>query len=333
MSGNDTAQRVLVTGGSGFIGTNLIEAYLRDSVAVASTDAKPPRHPDHGGLHTQADLLDYPALKRAFDEFSPTQVVHLAARTDLFEKNDIAGYAANTTGTENVVRAVAETASVKRCIFTSTKLVCKNGYYPSAPDEYGPVTLYGESKALSEKIIKQDTSMSAEWCIVRPGSIWGPWFEAPYRDFFVTVSRGRYFNIGSTDTPKIFGYVGNVVHQLRSLLAAPAADFHRQVYYLSDYESILISNWAELIRGKLDGPRIRRIPEFVVRVAAFGGDCLKAVGYGHPPISSFRLNNMRTDTSGMPLDRLQGITGPLPFTLEQACDETIAWLREQKLIA
>ncbi len=62
---------------------------------------------------------------------APDALVHLAARIDLDEKTDLAGYAANIEGVQNVMAAVRLTPSIKRAIWTSSQLVCRVGYVPT----------------------------------------------------------------------------------------------------------------------------------------------------------------------------------------------------------
>ena len=230
-----TSQRTLVTGGSGFIGTNVVASLLARGAEVRSLDAQPPACEDHRRVFRQVDLLDADAMREAFAEFQPVHVIHLAARTDL-DGADVDAYPANTTGVGNLIAALARTPSVQRCVFTSTKLVCPNDHAVRSFDEYCPETDYGRSKVVSEKIIKQSASLSCEWCIVRPTGIWGPWFHVPYRGFFLMVARGRYIHPRGTDAPKSFGYVGNVVFQIEALLNASREKIHEQTFYLSDYE-------------------------------------------------------------------------------------------------
>ena len=334
LDNNETARRVLVTGGSGFIGTNLVQSLLDSAIEVCSLDIREPQNPDHLSVFRQVDLLDLPSMTAVVREFQPTHVVHLGARTDL-DGTTLEDYAANTTGTRNLIDAMSagtDGAGVERCIFTSTRLVCRNGYYPQRDDEFCPSTVYGESKVLGEQLVSTDESMRGAWCIVRPGSIWGPWFGAPYRDFFRAIARGRYFHIGSASAPKLFGYSGNAVFQLRCLLNAPAAEIDRRVFWLSDYEPIQIAEWANCIAAKLGRSRIRRIPEVGIRLLALAGDVLYACGVRRVPMTSFRLRNMRTDTTGMPLGPMEQLTGPLPVTLERGVEETLAWMGDNGLL-
>ena len=320
-------RRVLVTGGSGFIGTNLVGSLLGNASAVLSIDIKRPPNTKHAQVFRQVDIRDAAAIARAFERFRPTHVVHLAARTDLDEKAGLPGYGANTTGVENVVDAASRQPSVQRCIFASTKLVCPTDHEVESEDDYCPDTVYGRSKVTGEKIVRNSTTLRCDWCIVRPTSIWGPWCEIPYGKFFRMVGGGRYFHPGHPNPPKSFGYVGNVVFQIDKLLKAPRDRIHGKVFYLSDYDTFTIRDWADAISVKMRTKKVRTLPEPLVRLLAWAGDLLKLCGVKEPPFSSFRLRNMRADTTHIPLGPTQRLTGPLPFSMEQGVEETIAWSR------
>jgi nucleoside-diphosphate-sugar epimerase len=327
--------KILVTGGSGFIGTNVIEHFLSRGYEVLNIDIARPQDINHNHIYKDVDILNLAGLKTVFKDFSPEYVIHLAARTDLHEKKDINGYLANTKGVENMVAAISVQNSVERCIFASTKLVCPTDYTPKSTDDYCPNTLYGRSKVLGEKILKNSTTMQCDWCIVRPTSIWGPWSispHIPYGTFFQMISRGRYFHPGYSNPTRSFGYVGNVVFQFEKLLEATREQIHKQVFYMTDYDTFTIQDWADTISMKLKGRKVKVLPDLIVQLFAWAGDIMKFCGIKEPPFSSFRLANMRADTSGIPTGPIEKITGPLPYSMEQGVEETIAWLQEYELI-
>ena len=81
--------RLLVTGGSGFIGTNLMAYYIPKGIPLVNVDWNPPLDPGQRAYWKELDLMDRPVLEAAVKEFAPTHIVHLAARTDTNEKVDV----------------------------------------------------------------------------------------------------------------------------------------------------------------------------------------------------------------------------------------------------
>jgi nucleoside-diphosphate-sugar epimerase len=315
--------RLLITGGSGFIGTNAAEMARQAGIPVCNFDIRPPRCAAHVPVWQQGDLLDAGSLRKHIGAFHPTHVLHLAARTDLDETRHISGYAANTDGVANLLDALDRT-DCRRVVFASSMLVCRNGYQPRQDHEYCPDTLYGESKVQGENLVRRHNS-GFVWSIVRPTSIWGSWFGAPYRQFFHAVSRGLYRHPGPAEIEKALGYVGNTVWQLYRILAAPDAAIHSRTFYLSDYEPLTTRRWANLIAQEFGSGPVRQLPMPLMRMAAFAGDLAQTARIRAVPLTSFRLRNMLTP-SRFDLREIADISGPLPFTVEQGVKETVAWL-------
>ena len=325
--------RILVTGGSGFIGTNLLEWLIDAGHNVLNIDIKPPQNRQQTDVYLRGDVLDASGLQKAFRDFTPTHVVHLAARCDLNEKRSVEGYRANIAGTQHVADVIAESPNIERSVFASTRLVCPTGYQPTGDEDYCPNTFYGESKVIGEKIIRDHRRLPGTWCIIRPTSIWGPWYGTDYTHFFVAVAKGRYFHPGRNDPPKLFGYVKNVAFQIDKLLfTTPDSEVHGKVFYLADYDPMTIRIWANTIAAALGGRHIRTIPAPIIRAAALTGDVLKMCGWKKVPMSSFRLKNMWTDTTGVPIEPIKTITGDLPYRLEDGVQQTISWLRDEHQI-
>jgi nucleoside-diphosphate-sugar epimerase len=317
--------KILITGASGFIGSNLLQYYEDKGFYVANIDKAQPRRKEYSKNWRKINILDYNALESEITSFQPEIVIHLAARTDLNGKKLI-DYDSNTIGTKNLIKVLTKVGSVKRVIFTSSMLVCKLGYIPKNASDYAPSTAYGESKVLMENIIHQ-SQHSYEWTIVRPTSIWGPWFGEPYRNFFEMIIRNRYFHIGGKSCTRTYGYVENLLYQIDSILNAPVDQFQGKVFYLGDYNSTNINNWANEIASEL-GIIIKTIPYPLVKLAALGGDVLKFLNI-YFPMSSFRLKNMTTDN---PIDLTNTLTiAPnLPFSRIDGIKRTLFWLKNTR---
>lgn len=315
--------RVVVTGGSGFIGTNLIEylTKLDPSAEILNLDRFAPRNPNAGGEWVEVDLLDADAVAHEIRRFTPRYVFHLGARTDLQGKN-LSDYEANVQGLRAVIEAVRQTPSVERTVYASSRLVCKIGYIPQGETDYCPPNAYGESKVEGERIVRAEAA--GDWVIVRPTSIWGPWFGVPYRDFFDSVLRGRYIHIGNKKLPKSFGYVGNTAYQLWKLAISPRPVSGRTVY-LGDYPPIEVGGFAEEIRARAGLKSLARVPVWVIRPVAVGGDILARLGWTNVPLTSFRLGNLLTPMV-YDLSSLEAIVGPLPWTVEEGIGATLNWM-------
>ena len=317
--------RVLVTGSSGFIGRRLCGALLSAGHDVVGLDLAAPENRSPRLLFRQCDILDRDDVEDVMQSCKPDAVAHLAARTDLAEKKNMEGYRVNHLGTLHLMEAMNRVGGVQRCIFTSTQLVCRVGHVPEGPQDFCPSTLYGESKMLMENLVRERSGGVPGWCIVRPSTVWGPGMSEHYQRFLRMVMQGRYFHVGRSPLRKSYGYVGNVAHQYRKLIEAPAERIHEGVFYLADYHPISLRDWADGFRKEFGARRIPTLPEGLARLAARAGDVLNFLGFRNYPFNSFRLGNVLTEYR-IDLAATERICGSLPYTVEQGITETAQWM-------
>ncbi len=314
--------KILVTGGSGFIGTNLIEHLIAQGHHVANLDIVPPRNKNLTPYWVGCDILDREKLKNHFKEIAPDFVVHLAARTDL-QGAAIEDYKVNTDGTLNIIEAVNATISIKKVLFASSMLVCRAGHLPASDDDYCPATVYGQSKVRMEQIIRSN-SMKAIWVIFRPTSIWGPWFDKPYRDFFDMVQSGSFFGIRKCGS-KTYGYVGNSVYQISKLLLADPEEISKCIFYLGDKDPININIWAAEVSAAFGLPAPKILPYHLMYTVALLGTLLSFLKIQFP-LTTFRFKNMTTDNI-LPLENLYKVVGNPPYSRDEGINKTIFWLK------
>ena len=317
--------RFLITGGSGFIGTNLVQKVLGRGDDVVNIDIHPPKVGSHARYWRNVSLLDGSAVSDTFAEFKPDYVLHAGGRTDL-KGNGLKDYAANTTGSSNLIDAVLGTASVRRTLLFSTMLICENGYTPRDELEYRPDSAYGESKIEMEVMARERLGAARrDFVIVRPTSIWGPWFADPYIQFFQTIRRGVYVHPGRGKVRKQFGYVGNVVCQVLALLDAPSEDCFGRVFYIGDYSPYVVREWAELIQRESGARTIHTMPLGVLKIVAALGDVAALMGWRRAPLTRFRLRNMMKNNL-LPFENTAKVCGPLEYSVREGIRQTLTWM-------
>lgn len=314
--------KVIVTGGSGFIGTNYIQ-YLLDEVQadVINIDKAPPKNSNHQTYWRECNILHADKTSEIIADFNPDFVVHLAADlgTDLV---DIEDFKANFDGVENLIEACKRAPNLKRVVFTSSLLVCKVGYKPKHDTDYMPSTAYGKSKMMGEEIVRNAGELPFARTIIRPISIWGPWQGEPYLNFFKAVSQGWYFHIGDGHYMRSLGYVRNSVRQIHSILETDLENIKGKTFYIADSDPADLHEMAEIIRESTGARKIRTFPVPLAKTVALIGDLLQKTGWRTVPLTSFRLNNITTEYV-FDLSPIMNLIRFEPTGLKTAIDETL----------
>jgi GlcNAc-P-P-Und epimerase len=316
--------KILVTGSSGFIGGWVVRKLKQEGHVVCGLDVKPTHQLFGLDEFIECDLLDRTRMQQALMHASPYAVIHLAARVDLDETRDIAGYAANIDGVQNLIDAIEKTPSVRRVVYTSSQLVCRVGYLPSSESDYCPSTLYGESKVLTERIVRDRDGGQVEWCLARPTTVWGPHMSPHYQKLLSLIRRGLYFHVGSGKLHKSYSFAGNIAHQYHQLLQAESSVIHGRTFYLCDYQPLSLREYANALARRMRAGKIPSLPTPLARVLAKCGDLLNRVGISGFPFNSFRLNNILTEYV-FDTRSTEAACGPLPYSFAEGIDMTTDW--------
>jgi nucleoside-diphosphate-sugar epimerase len=318
---------ILLTGGSGFIGTNFVETLLERGDNPVNLSDSPPFCEDHRAYWKKCDILDHESLLDSFRIAEPEAVVHLAARTDCDESVTVEqGYRVNTDGTANVLEAIRSTPSIRRAIIVSSQFVCGPGYQPKHDTDFLPATVYGQSKAISEKLTRE-ASLKCCWTIVRPTNIWGPWHMRYKLEFWRAVRKGYYVHPAGPPVVRCYGYVGNIVDQMLKILEVPEKSVNSRVVYLGDPPAD-IRLWVNAFSRALRGRDAIEVPRWLLCAAGQIGGIVEMATRKPFYINPSRARSMMTDYV-VSMDATYDLLGKPKYTLEQGVARTVEWLQRE----
>jgi 3beta-hydroxy-delta5-steroid dehydrogenase/steroid delta-isomerase len=243
--------RVLVTGGSGFVGANLVAALLARGHDVRSFDRAPSQLPDNPRLQTVVgDITNADDVAAAVVDVDT--VIHTAAVIDLMGGRSVTdeyrqrSFAINVQGTQNLVRA-GRSAGVKRFVYTASNSVVMGGQVITNGDETLPYTnrfndLYTETKVVAEKfVLAQNGVEGMLTCSIRPSGIWGRGDQTMFRKVFENVLAGNVkVLVGSKHSKLDNSYVHNLVHGfiLAGEHLVPGGSAPGQAYFVNDGDPV-----------------------------------------------------------------------------------------------
>jgi UDP-glucose 4-epimerase len=221
--------RTLVTGGAGFIGSNLVDALIQrgDQVTVVDDISTGKRSNldqaiQDGAQLLELDIRDAEAVDAAVEQARPETIFHLAAQIDV--RKSVADPAKdsriNVEGTVNVLRA-AQAHGTRRFVNTSTGgAIYGEGQILPAPEDHpvAPEAPYGLSKFCAEQYCELFTRLHGLSTVsLRYGNVYGPRQDPLGEAGVIAIFCGKLLEGG---TATIFGdglqvrdyiYVGDVV--------------------------------------------------------------------------------------------------------------------------
>lgn len=174
--------KILVTGGAGFIGSNIVDALIWNGHEVAiidnlSTGKEESINPKANFFHV--DITDFEALESVFQSFKPEIVFHVAAQIDVRKSLEDPSFDAetNVVGSVNLFSLCVQ-YGVIRIVFSSTggALYGEPKELPAKEDSpIQPLSPYGISKYCTEQYLNYFKRLyGLERVILRYGNVYGP---------------------------------------------------------------------------------------------------------------------------------------------------------------
>ena len=277
---------VFVTGGSGFIGTHLLERLEErgDTVnALARSDGSARTVEACGATAVRGNLGDMEAMKEGMQDCDV--VFHLAAKADRWGPRD-AFFDVNVRGTENILEAARE-ANVKTFVHTSTEAVLSDGNPLHNVDETepypdNPIPRYPETKGEAERRVVAANDEELTTVAVRPRFVWGPRDETLLPEFVEAIESGQFVWFDGGRYPTSTSHVYNVVEG--HILAAENGE-GGEVYFVADDGTVEFREFiTELVRTRGVEPPDRSVPSWLAKPAASVlGTVWSTLGRPNPP--------------------------------------------------
>lgn len=327
---------VAVTGANGFVGSNLVLAYSRKDCFV-----KPlVRENSHRSLLPAAPSpveIDYSSSKSIAAALQNTDIlIHNAAitrgkRWSDFEKHNI-------ELTDKLIREVNNSKTVEQLIFISSQAAAgtcsaakgkhPDGFARIETDECRPVSYYGRSKLLAEKLV--ETECRKNWTIIRPCSVYGEG-DRDFLQYFKLVERGLSVLVGLRQRYISLIYVGQLCDIIIGVTLNPKA--YGEVFFASDGNCY---SWSDLIRNLEEAvgrKTVRiKIPSLLVLPFACGGEVIKMLTGKVPLINWQKSKEIRachwvcdsSKVSSLAVQKSQSTT------LMENLKHTYQWYKDKK---
>jgi UDP-glucose 4-epimerase len=248
-------KQVVVTGGAGFIGSNLCRTLLEQGAKVTAFDNLYSGKiefiedlMDKGLNFAQEDIRDAAALEKATKNCAV--IFHLAAQTSVpfSMKNPEEDSEINVVGTLNVLEAARKAGA--RVVFSSSAAVYGNPEKRPTPETYPthPIAFYGLSKLLGENCCRfYQEIYGSEVVILRIFNVYGPNCHGVMYDFLNKLQRtpNKLEVLGTGRQSRDFIYISDMVDFLLEAATSPAAA--GEVFNVGTGTTTSVSELAKMI--------------------------------------------------------------------------------------
>jgi UDP-glucose 4-epimerase len=298
--------RILVTGGSGFLGTSVVRGLTASGHEVVSADLRPPA--------VEMDVTSSSQVDAVIGSVRPEVVVHLASIvTPGPDSTRALEYAVDVDGTRHVLDACVE-HGVRRVVVSSSGAAY--GYHADNPawiTEDQPVRgneefAYSHHKRLVEELLPSYPSL--EQVVLRIGTILGASVDNQITALF---ERPRLLKIRGSESPFVFIWDTDVVAIIEQAVTGSVTG----VFNVAGDGALTISEIASLLQKP-----VLTIPEPVLRLALAVGKRVGLTSYGPEQTRFLQYRPVLAN------DRLKSVFGYAPTrTSREAFDE---WSRSRR---
>jgi len=325
--------KVLVTGGTGFAGSHLVDRLISDGFEVrviARNPEKAEKLKEKGVQIVLGSITDKDVVKKAVKGVK--QVYHLAANWRTAGVPDKVYWDVNVGGTKNLLEASLE-ENVKRFVHCSTMGV--HGHVDEIPanenTRYNPGDIYQVTKLEGEKLaLNFFKEKGLPVSVIRPCAIYGPG-DMRLLKMFRAIARRRFVMLGSGKTLYHMVYVTDLAEGFR--LAADKEEAIGEAFLIGGEEYVSLNNLEEVIANEVgvSSPKIH-FPVWPVELLGTIVEKICIPLKIEPPIYRRRVLFFTKDRA-FDVSKAKNILGYRPkVDLKTGIKKTVKWYKENNYL-
>lgn len=312
--------KIAVIGGSGFVGTRLIEK-IKNLYNVTNIDKQ--QSSFFSSITHIADVRDVDSMKKELKGFD--LVVLLAAE----HRDDVTPvslyYDVNVGGMKNVLEAM-DYNGIKRIVFTSSVAIYGlNKENPNEEHPADPFNHYGKTKWEAEGLLRAwaEKNPNANVNILRPTVIFGERNRGNVYNLLKQIASGKFLMIGSGENFKSMAYVGNIVAFIRFLIENKTTGYN--VFNYIDKPDMTMNQLVELV-GTTLGKHIPKthFPYWLGMAGGYCFDLLAFITRKKFTVSSVRVKKFCAVTQFDSSKAMSSGFKP-PYTIQEGLARTIKY--------
>lgn len=337
---------ILVTGGSGFLGSNIVKELLDKDSPVRPASVRVLDKKEYTGSEEitfiQGDTRDYETVKKAC--VGVDAIIHCAAVIDWGTHPAQYVFDVNVGGTENILRACHE-LGIEYLVFTSSLDAIYTGKPLRDIDDNQPYpvkfhNMYCESKVRGELLVKEACNGQLKATILRPSDIYGPADPYHMNALIGMAKTGFYVRLGNGKSKAQHIYVGNMAYAhvlaLNALMSGKKEPIGK-AYLMTDAPgSNFFKFFDEIVleAGYKIRPKNLWIPWGVAypmgAVSEFIAFLVRPFKRYNPGLSRFAVNYTCTDFTFSSTKAEEHFSFKPKYTHKQAVDKTADYYRKGK---
>ncbi len=322
--------KALITGGTGFIGSHLVEALVQRGDQVRclvrrTSDLKWLK--DLSAEYVYGDCCEKNSLIKAVRGVD--QVFHLAGVTKAVREETY--FEVNAYGTENLVHACVEhNPGLQKFIYLSSQAAAgpsRNGCKKKESDECEPISPYGRSKRMGEELALEH-AQEIPLVILRPPAVYGP-RETDIYAYFKLLSRRIQPCLTDQEQRVSLCYVQDVVQAI--LLASDLKELRGEIFFLSDGIEHRMEEIGEAFAKAMSISPVRvRVPRWILSGMASVSEAFSKLSGKPPLINRGKVEEMTQSNWTCDITKAKDLLCFEPrIQLEEGARRTVDWYRQE----